>query len=56
MKKQYNYYMDKEVKEIIDHIRKNDPNFLTGMSDSQIVEYVIRSYGSLTGYKKKEPD
>lgn len=58
MKKQYNYYMDEKVKEMIECIRMNDPNYLIMLSDSQIVEYIIRSYADLNGYstKKKEPD
>lgn len=47
MKKQFNFYMSEECKHLIDVIRKSPNDNLQGLSDSQIVEFVIRSYASL---------
>lgn len=50
-KKQYNYYMDEHIKEMLDLIRKSSADQIQGLSDSQIVEYLVRRKAAQYGYR-----
>lgn len=54
-KKQFNYYLDAEVKYMIEHIRAHDPNEISMLNDSQIVERLIKKRAEQLGYKTQIP-
>lgn len=54
-KKQFNYYLDGEVKLMIEYIRAHDPNEISMLNDSQVVERLIKKRAEQLGYKTQIP-
>lgn len=54
MKKQYNYYMDTSCKEMIEYIRSKESMHISMLTDSQIVEYLIRQRAKFLGYEPNQ--
>lgn len=54
-KKQFNYYLDADVKYMIEYIRTHDPNEISMLNDSQIVERLIKKRAEQLGYKTQIP-
>lgn len=54
-KKQFNYYLDGEIKYMIEYIRTHDPNEISMLNDSQVVERLIKKRAEVLGYKLQIP-